>query len=81
MQEKQWMQISNQNKQALVEEATHGMKVMPTNFQNISENKTFSAVREEIVMSLDPRIIPIANRIIDGKLKNEVSEQINKDSR
>ena len=81
MQEKQWMQISNQNKQALVEEATHGMKVMPTNFQNISENKTFSAVREEIVMSLDPRIIPIANQIIDGKLKNEVSEQINKDSR
>ena len=68
MQEKQWMQISHQNKQALVDEATHGMKVMPTNFQNISENKKFSEAREEIVMSLDPRIIPIARKIIDGKL-------------
>ena len=69
MQKKQWEHVSTQNKQALLNaDSTLGMKVMPTNFNNVSEQKKFNDAREEIVMSLDPRIIPIARKIIDGKL-------------
>ena len=69
MQKSQWKNIKLANQNALSNASQLlGMEVRGTNFDNISDVKEFDDAREKIVASLEPKLQPIAEKIIRGRL-------------